>query len=101
VASVAFVLYLVMSLAISAISANPSPLVGSPWIFVTSIGASIVQAVLLAPLAMPRGQLHLTKNPRSPFTPLIVWRGMASPLRLAATGRATIRSMSRSRWRRC
>lgn len=97
-ASVAFVLYLVMSLAISAINTNLSPLVGSPWIFVTSIGASIMHAVLLAPLAML--SWSITLDQKSSFTPLIVWRDMASPLRLAATGRATIRSMSRSRWRR-
>jgi hypothetical protein len=51
VAGIAFVLYLVMSLAISVI-ANPYALVGSPWLPIVSIGASIVQAVLLAPLAI-------------------------------------------------
>jgi hypothetical protein len=49
VAGIAFVLYLVMSLAISAINANSYALVGSPWLPIISIGASIVQAVLLAP----------------------------------------------------
>src|SRR6516162_5924277 len=52
VASIAFVLYLVMSLAISAINANPYALAGSPWFPIISIGASIVQAVLLSPLAI-------------------------------------------------
>jgi len=51
VAGIAFVLYLVMSLAIS-INANPYALVGSPWLPIISIGASIVQAVLLSPLAI-------------------------------------------------
>jgi hypothetical protein len=52
VSGVAFMLYLVMSLAISAINANPYALVGSQWLPIISIGASIVQAVLLAPLAI-------------------------------------------------
>ena len=51
-AGIAFVLSLVMSLAISAINANPYSLVGSPWLPIISIGASIVQAVLLAPPAI-------------------------------------------------
>jgi hypothetical protein len=52
VAGIAFVLYLVMSLAISAINVNAYALVGSLWLSMISIGASIVQAVLLAPLAI-------------------------------------------------
>ena len=52
VAGIASVLYHVMSLAISAINANPYALVGSPWFPIISIGASIVQAVLLSPLAI-------------------------------------------------
>ena len=52
VAGIAFVLYLVMSLAISAINGNPFALGGSPWLPIISIGASIVQAVLLSPLAI-------------------------------------------------
>jgi hypothetical protein len=52
VAGTAFGLYLVMSLAIAAIDAGLYALVGNPWPTIISIGASIVQAVLLAPLAI-------------------------------------------------
>jgi hypothetical protein len=52
VAGIAFVLYLGISLAISAINTNPYALIGSPWLPIISIAASIVQAVLLAPLAI-------------------------------------------------
>jgi hypothetical protein len=71
VAGIAFVLYLVMSLAISAINANPYTLVGSPWLPVISIGASIVQAVLFAPLAIAVHRFVLLgeKTSRYPLEP--------------------------------
>jgi hypothetical protein len=52
VAGIAFVLVLVTSLASFVIIPNPYALVGSPWLPVVSIGTTIVQAVLLAPLAI-------------------------------------------------
>lgn len=52
VAGIAFALVLVTTLASFAIVPNPYALVGSPWLPVISIGSSIVQAVLLAPLAI-------------------------------------------------
>jgi hypothetical protein len=52
VTGIAFVLVLVTSLASFAIIPNPYALVGSPWLPVVSIASSIVQAVLLAPLAI-------------------------------------------------
>ena len=71
VAGVAFVLYLVMSLAILAINANPYALVGSPWLPIIAIGASIVQAVLLAPLAIAVHRFVLLgeKTNRYPLEP--------------------------------
>jgi hypothetical protein len=71
VAGIAFVLYLVMSLAISAINANSYALVGSPWLPIISIGASIVQAVLLAPLAIAVHRFVLLgeKTNRYPLEP--------------------------------
>jgi hypothetical protein len=51
VAGIAFVLYLAVSLAVFAIT-NPFALVLSPWLPLFSIGGSIVQAVLFAPLAI-------------------------------------------------
>jgi len=52
VAGIALVLVLVTSFASRAIIPNPYALVGSPWLPVVTIGSSIVQAVLLAPLAI-------------------------------------------------
>ncbi len=52
VAGIAFALVLVTSVASFAIIPDPYALVGSPWLPVVSIGSSIVQAVLLAPLAI-------------------------------------------------
>ena len=52
VASIAFVLYLAMSLTISAINVSPYSLVDSLWLPIVSVGASVVQAALLAPLAI-------------------------------------------------
>ncbi len=52
VAGIAFVLVLVTSLASIVIMPNPYALVGSPWLPVVSIVSTIVQAVLLAPLAI-------------------------------------------------
>jgi hypothetical protein len=52
VAGIAFALVLVTSLASFAIIPDPYALVGSPWLPVLSIVSSIVQAVLLAPLAI-------------------------------------------------
>jgi hypothetical protein len=71
VAGIALVFNLVMSLAISAINANPYALVGSPWLPVISIGASIVQAVLFAPLAIAVHRLVLLgeKTNRNPLEP--------------------------------
>jgi hypothetical protein len=71
VAGIAFVLYLVMSLAILAINANPYALVGSPWLPIIAIGASIVQAVLLAPLAIAVHRFVLLgeKTNRYPLEP--------------------------------
>jgi hypothetical protein len=71
VAGIAFVLYLVMSLAISAINANAYALVSSPWLPIISIGASIVQAVLLAPLAIAVHRFVLLgeKTDRYPLEP--------------------------------
>src|SRR6516162_45455 len=70
-AGIAFVLYLVMSLAISAINANPYALAGSPWFPIISIGASIVQAVLLSPLAIAVHRFVLLgeKTNRYPLEP--------------------------------
>jgi hypothetical protein len=71
VAGIAFILSLVMSLAISANTANPYALVGSPWLPIISIGASIVQAVLLAPLAIAVHRFVLLgeKTNRYPLEP--------------------------------
>jgi hypothetical protein len=71
VAGIAFVLYLVMSLAFSAINANPYALVGTPWLHIISIAASIVQAVLLAPLAIAVHRFVLLgeKTNRYPLEP--------------------------------
>ena len=52
VAGIAFALVLATSVASFAIIPDPYALVGSPWLPVVSIGSSIVQAVLLAPLAI-------------------------------------------------
>jgi hypothetical protein len=52
VAGIAFVLVLVTSFAGLAIIPDPYALVRSPWLPVVSLGSSIVQAVLLAPLAV-------------------------------------------------
>lgn len=71
VAGIAFALYLVMSLAISAINTNPYALVGSPWLPIISTGASIVQAVLFAPLAIAVHRFVLLgeKTNRYPLEP--------------------------------
>ena len=71
VAGIAYVLFLVMSLAISAINASPYALVGSPWLPIISIGAGIVQAVLLAPLAIAVHRFVLLgeKTNRYPLEP--------------------------------
>ena len=52
VASIALVLVLATSLAGFAIFPNPYALVGSPWLPVISIVSGVVQAILLAPLAI-------------------------------------------------
>jgi hypothetical protein len=71
VAGTAFVIYLVMSLAIFAISANPYALIGSRWLPIISLGAGIVQAVLLAPLAIAVHRFVLLgeKTNRYPLEP--------------------------------
>jgi len=71
VAGIAFALYLLFSLAISAINANSSGLVVSPWLPVISIGANIVQAALLAPLAIAVHRFVLLgeKTNRYPLEP--------------------------------
>jgi hypothetical protein len=71
VAGIAFVLSLVMSLSIYAINTNPYALVGSPWLPIILIGASIVQAVLLAPLAIAVHRFVLLgeKTNRYPLDP--------------------------------
>jgi hypothetical protein len=71
VAGIAFVLYLVISLASSAINASPYALVSSPWLPIISIGASIVQAVLFAPLAIAVHRFVLLgeKTNRYPLEP--------------------------------
>lgn len=67
----AFALYLVMSLTNSAINASPYALVGSPWLPIISIVANVVQAVLLAPLAIAVHRFVLLgeKANRYPFEP--------------------------------
>jgi hypothetical protein len=71
VAGIAFVLVLVTSFASFAIIPNPYALVGSPWLPIISIGASIVQAVLLAPLAIAVHRFVLLgeKTNRYPLEP--------------------------------
>jgi hypothetical protein len=76
VAGIAFVLYLVVSLAvsalaISAINPNPFALIGSPWLPIISIIAGIVQAALLAPLAIAVHRFVLLgeKTNRYPLEP--------------------------------
>jgi hypothetical protein len=71
VVGIAFVLSLVLSIAISAINTNPYALIGSPWLPIIAIGASIVQAVLLAPLAIAVHRFVLLgeKTNRYPLEP--------------------------------
>jgi hypothetical protein len=59
VVGIAFALYLAMSFGLSAINTGPDPVTGGPWLPIISIGASIVQAVLLAPLAIAVHRLVL------------------------------------------
>lgn len=71
VLGIAFALYLVMSFTISAINGSPYALIGSPWLPIISIVASVVQAVLLAPLAIAVHRLVLLgeKANSYPFEP--------------------------------
>ena len=71
VAGIAFVLVLGTSLVSVAIIPNPYALVGSPWLPVVPIGSSIVQAVLLAPLAIAVHRFVLLgeKTNRYPLDP--------------------------------
>jgi hypothetical protein len=52
VAAIAFVLVIVTSLASHAVIPSSRALVGSPWSYVIAIGSGIVNAALLAPLAI-------------------------------------------------